>query len=103
MHVCFNASLMETKLTDYVKSCSVHFVGIALKNKKFLGWKTKPRCHITLGWNTDHSVRPIYMWKSKHKRGIGISMVNEGAPIPLSPDQLLFQFLLPVLRKQHRT
>lgn len=97
--MCFSiTSLMKTKLKFYVKSCSVHFVGIALK-KKALSYKTKPRHHLVLQWDMDHSIAPIYIWKSVCTPGIGISQRMERHHTPLSPGQLLFQFLLPVLGK----
>lgn len=47
--------------------------------KKILGYKTEPRRPLVLQWNMDQGVPPIYIWKSMHKPGIGISMVNEKA------------------------
>lgn len=69
---------------EIVKSCSVYFVRVALKRKKERkkSWVTKQNACViglVLQWDMCHSVPSIYIWKSTHKPGFGISMVNKKA------------------------
>lgn len=98
-HVLFNTLLLKTKPIFYVRSCWSHFVGIALK---LLGYNTKPRLHLALRWNMDHSIPPTSIWKSVHKPGIGFSAVKEQASRSSFPGPAPFSVPSPCARKTTR-